>query len=99
MMRGLAAVHHGDMSGSLAPHVDVGLTVAQVHGDHRLHLVAPLGARSLCHRPVRVRPLRTTFAESGCADCLRAAVAAGHLAALEGDRTWVDLRGMQPLLD
>jgi hypothetical protein len=72
------------------------VAVARVSGDHMVHLVASGDAESLCGHPTRGRPPRTSFREAGCDRCLRAALAAGHLAALEGDRSWINLRRLVP---
>ena len=68
------------------------VVVARVVGDHLVHLVTSGEASSLCGHPTRVRPPRKSFREAGCEGCLRAALALGHLAALEGDRSWINLR-------
>ena len=68
------------------------VVVARVTGDPLVHLVTSGEALSLCGHPTRVRPPRKSFREAGCDGCLRAALALGHLAALEGDRSWINLR-------
>ena len=68
------------------------VVVTRVIGDHLVHLVTSGKALSLCGHPTRVRPPRKSFREAGCEECLRVALALGHLAALEGDRSWINLR-------
>lgn len=72
------------MTASL-PHLDVTLATARGHGDSWVHLVAPLAARALCRRMIRVRPVQTSFREAGCPECLALAVAAGQVTARDAD--------------
>jgi hypothetical protein len=71
------------------------LVVARANGDHLVHLAAHSEARSLCGHPTRVRPPHKSFRVAGCDGCLRAALADGHMAALEGDRSWINLRRLE----
>ena len=68
------------------------LMVARANGDHLVHLASSVATRSLCGHPTRLRPPQKSFREAGCDGCLTVALAAGHLAALEGDRSWINLR-------
>ncbi len=86
------------MTKSFAANPTKGLSVVRAHGDFRLHLATlPHGPhmQSLCGQNVRARPPHKSFREAGCADCVTAAVDAGHLAVLEGDRSWINLRRLQ----
>jgi hypothetical protein len=68
------------------------LMVARAQGDHLVHLADRAAAESLCGEHVRSRPPRRSFRESGCKDCLVAALDAGYVAVLEGDRSWINLQ-------
>lgn len=70
----------------------VALVVARVEGDHQVHLAATAGRHALCGQATRVRPPRKSLREAGCRACLDAALASGHVAAMEGDRSWINLR-------
>ncbi len=72
-----------------------GLTVARVQGDFLVHLVAHPQRRSLCGQSVRANPPHKSFREAGCATCAAAAIDAGHLAVLDGERSWINLRRLQ----
>jgi hypothetical protein len=68
------------------------LVVARAQGDHLVHLANPRADASLCGEVVRHRPPQRSFRESGCPECLHAALDAGFMAVLEGDRSWINLR-------
>jgi hypothetical protein len=68
------------------------LVVARAQGDFRVHLSTVAGREALCGQAVRPRPVTKSLREAGCPGCLMAALDAGHVAAMEGDRSWINLR-------
>lgn len=80
------------MTGSTAGRAEALLVVARAHGDFQVHLAAAAGREALCGQPVRPRPVTKSLREAGCPGCLAAALDAGHVAAMEGDRSWINLR-------
>ena len=67
------------------------LVVARTQGDARVHLSTVAGREALCGQAVRPRPVTKSLREAGCRGCLATALDAGHVAAMEGDRTWINL--------
>jgi hypothetical protein len=87
-----------DMSPVAATRQDasgVALVVARGAGDHLVHLAASSGRQTMCGQPIRVRPPQRSFRGAGCRCCLDAALDNGHVAAMEGDRSWINLRRME----
>jgi hypothetical protein len=76
----------------------VGLVVARTQGDFLVHLGVPAGGQSLCGQVLRPRPPQKSFREAGCRQCLGIALGAGHVAVLEGDRSWINLRRVQTVV-
>lgn len=66
--------------------------VARAQGDFRVHLSTVTGREALCGQAVRFRPVTKSLREAGCPGCLAVALDAGHMAAMEGDRSWINLR-------
>lgn len=79
------------MTGSMTADVAIELAVVRANGDFRMYLATEGQARSLCGQALRARPPHKSFRQAGCPDCLSAARDTGHVAAREGDRTWINL--------
>jgi hypothetical protein len=73
------------------------LVVARANGDPAVHLAPASGRSTLCGRVNRLLPPQKSFRDGGCPTCLSAALDAGHVAAHQGDRSWINLRRLQPL--
>lgn len=67
------------------------LVVARANGDFWVHLAENRRSRSLCGKVLRTAPPHKSLREAACSDCVATARDAGHLAAREGHRTWINL--------